>query len=154
MGRVDIQVKMMRMEHDRQSVAFKLHYGRHEADSSHGCHATTWWRTYWKDSEPHKTHAAKMHRPFRKEMADDILRRHRTKRRVGFDIKDVGSDASGSKSKKGDDPMIGYEDMQTRIAKRKTEQEKRSNKKRVENSWSKMQTRRKLVSLLASLQEL
>ena len=58
MGRVDIQVKMIRVEHDQQSVAFELHYGRHETDSSH---ATTWWKTYWKDSERHETHAVKMH---------------------------------------------------------------------------------------------
>ena len=47
-----------------------------------------------------------------------------TKRRVGFDIEDVSSDASGSKSKRGDDPMIGYEAMQTRIANSKQEREK------------------------------
>ena len=40
----------------------------------------------------------------------------RTKRRVGLDIEDVGSDASGSKSRKGDNPMIGYEAMQLRIS--------------------------------------
>ena len=73
MGRVDIQVKMIRVQHDRQSVALELHYGRHETESSH---ATTWWRTYWKDSEPHEGHAVKMHRPFHKEMAD-IPRRRR-----------------------------------------------------------------------------
>ena len=65
-----------------------------------------------------------------------------TKRRVGFDIEDVGPDASGSKSKRGDYPMIGYEAMQTRIANRKKEREKDdagtkpvkgSNKKRVKN---------------------
>ena len=47
-----------------------------------------------------------------------------TTRRVGFDIEDVGSDALGSKSKRGDGPMIGYEAMQTRIANRKKEREK------------------------------
>ena len=76
-----------------------------------------------------------------------------TKRRVGFHIEDVGSDASGSKSKKGNGPMIGYEAMQTRIANRKKEREKcaagtkpvkGSNKKRLkkprkQKSWSKMQ---------------
>ena len=31
---------------------------------------------------------------------------------VGFDIKDAGSDASGSRSRKGDEAMIGYEAMQ------------------------------------------
>ena len=58
-----------------------------------------------------------------------------------FAIDDGGSDASGSKSKKGEDsPMKGYEAMQTRIANRKKEGEKSaagskpakgSNKKRV-----------------------
>ena len=69
MRHVDIQVKMIhvRVEHDRQSVALELHYSRHETDSSH---ATTWWRTYWQDSEPHETHPVKMHRPFLKETAD------------------------------------------------------------------------------------
>ena len=38
-----------------------------------------------------------------------------TKRRVGFDIED----ASGSKSRKGNELMIGYEAMQLRIAHRK-----------------------------------
>ena len=66
-----------------------------------------------------------------------------TKRRVGFDIEGVGTDASGSKSKRGDDPMIGYEAMQTRIANRKKELEKcaagtkpvkGSNKKRVKKT--------------------
>ena len=47
-----------------------------------------------------------------------------TKRRVEFAIKDRGSDAQGSKSKRGDDPMKGYEAMQTRIANRKKEREK------------------------------
>ena len=62
----------IRVEHDRQSVALALHYGRHETDSNH---ATTWWRTYWKDSEPHEAHATKMHQPFRKEIADVPRRR-------------------------------------------------------------------------------
>ena len=64
---------------------------------------------------------------------------------MGFDIEDVGSDASGSKSKKGDDPMVGYEAMKIRIANRKKERErekcaagnkpvKGSNKKRVKNA--------------------
>ena len=44
-----------------------------------------------------------------------------TTRRVEFDIEDVGSDASGSKSRNGDEPMIGYEAMQLRIAHRKKE---------------------------------
>ena len=44
-----------------------------------------------------------------------------TKRRGGFDIEDVGSDASGSKCRIGDEPMIGYEAMQLRIAHRKKE---------------------------------
>ena len=67
-----------------------------------------------------------------------------TKRRVGFDIEDVSSNASGSKSKRGpDDPMIGYEAMQTRIPNRKKEREKYaagtkpvkgSNKKRVKKT--------------------
>ena len=76
MGRVDIQVETIRVEHelhDRQSVVLELHYGRHKPDFSR---ATTWWRTYWKDSEPHETHAVKMHRPFLHETAD-IPRRHR-----------------------------------------------------------------------------
>ena len=47
-----------------------------------------------------------------------------TKRRVGFDVEDVGSDASGSESRKGDEPMIGYEAMQLRIAHRKKERER------------------------------
>ena len=38
-------------------------------------------------------------------------------------IEDVGSDASGSKSMKGDTLMIGYEAMQLRIAHRKKEGE-------------------------------
>ena len=55
----------------------------------------------------------------------------------------MGSDASGSKSKKDDDPMLGYEAMQTRIANRKKEREecaagtkpvKGSNKKRVKKT--------------------
>ena len=66
-----------------------------------------------------------------------------TKRRVGFDIEDVSSDASGSNSKRGDDPMIGYGAMQTRIANSKQEREKGaagtkpvkgSNKKRVKTT--------------------
>ena len=36
-----------------------------------------------------------------------------TKQRVDFAIQDGGSDASGSNSKRGDDPMEGYEAMQT-----------------------------------------
>lgn len=47
-----------------------------------------------------------------------------TKRRVGFDIEDVGSDDSGSNPKRGGDPMIGYEAMRTRIANLKKEREK------------------------------
>ena len=73
MGRVGIQVKLIRVEQDRQSVVLELCYSRHEADSNH---ATTWWRKYWKEPEPHEPHAAKRHRPFRKEMAD-IPRRQR-----------------------------------------------------------------------------
>ena len=42
-----------------------------------------------------------------------------TKRRVKFGIEDVGSDASRCKSRKGDQPMIGYEAMQLQIAHRK-----------------------------------
>ena len=38
-GCVGNQVKMIRVEQDRQSVVLELHYGRHEADSNH---ATTW----------------------------------------------------------------------------------------------------------------
>ena len=48
------------------------------------------------------------------------------KRRGGFklDIEDVGSDASGSKSRKEDESVIGYEAMQLRIAHRKKERER------------------------------
>ena len=48
-----------------------------------------------------------------------------TKWRVEFDVDDGGSDASGSKSKRGEDnPIMGYEAMQTRIANQKKEREK------------------------------
>ena len=47
-----------------------------------------------------------------------------TTRRVGFDIEDVGSDASGSKPRRGDGPMIEYEATQTRLANRNKEREK------------------------------
>ena len=88
---------------------------------------------------------------------------------MGFDIEDVGSDASGSKSNRGDDPMIGYEAMQTRIANLKKEREKcaadttpvkSSNKKRVKktkearDSEQDANETRELVSSLASLHEL
>ena len=58
MGRVDIQVKTIRVEQDRQSVILELRYGRHGTDFN--C-ATTWWRTLWRDSEPHETHFVKIY---------------------------------------------------------------------------------------------
>ena len=42
MGRVDVQVKMTRVEHDWQSVALELHYGRHETDSNHATTSRFW----------------------------------------------------------------------------------------------------------------
>ena len=48
-----------------------------------------------------------------------------TKRRVELAIGDDGSDASGSRSKRGtDNPMKGYKEMQARITAQKKEQEK------------------------------
>ena len=71
-GRVDIQVKKMRAEQDRQSVVLALCYSRHETDFN--C-ATTWWRTLWRDSEPHETHFGKTPRPNLKDMADTLRQR-------------------------------------------------------------------------------
>ena len=71
MRRVDIQVKKIRLEQDRQSVVLELRYGRHETDFNR---ATTWWRTLWRDSEPHETHFVKMHRTILKAMADTLRR--------------------------------------------------------------------------------
>ena len=67
MGRVGIQVKTIRVEQDQKSVVLELLYGRHGTDFNR---ATTWWRTLWRDSEPHETHFVKMHRPILKDMAD------------------------------------------------------------------------------------
>ena len=65
-----------------------------------------------------------------------------SKRRVGFDIQDGGSDASGSKSKRGDDPMIGYEAMQTRIANRKKEREKDAAGTKPVKGWNKKRVKK------------
>ena len=67
MGRVDIEVKMIRVEQDRQLVVLELRYGRHRTDLSR---AMTWWRNLWHDSEPHEAHCVKMYRPIVKDMAD------------------------------------------------------------------------------------
>ena len=64
---VDIQVKMIRVQRDHQVVVLELQYGTHEAGLNH---ATSWYRTVWKDSEPHETHIVKMHRPILKDMGD------------------------------------------------------------------------------------
>ena len=71
MGRVDIQVKMMRVEQDRQSVVLELHCGRHATDFNR---ATTWWRALWRGSEPHETHFVKIHRPIPKDMSATLRR--------------------------------------------------------------------------------
>ena len=49
MGPVDIQVKTIHVERDRQSVVLELRYGRHETDLNR---ATSWYRTLWQDSNP------------------------------------------------------------------------------------------------------
>ena len=66
-----IQVKTIRVEQDRQSVVLELHYGRHGTDLNR---ATTWWRTLWRDSEPHETHFVKIQQPILKNMADTLRR--------------------------------------------------------------------------------
>ena len=68
-GGVDIQVKMIRVQRDHQVVVLELQYGRHETGLHH---ATSWYRTLWKDSGPHETHLIKMHRPILKDMGDTI----------------------------------------------------------------------------------
>ena len=74
MGRVDtcIQVNMIRVEQDGQSVVLELRYGRHVTDFNR---ATTGYRTLWQDSKPHETHFIKMHRPILKDMGTTLRRR-------------------------------------------------------------------------------
>ena len=81
MGRMDIQVKIIRVERDRQSVVSEPCYGRHEADLNH---AAGWYRTLWQDSNPHETHLIKMYRPILKDnvMGPTIRRRQRLLRRM------------------------------------------------------------------------
>ena len=71
MGRVDIQVKTIHVERDRQSVVLELRYGRHETDLNR---ATSWYRALWQDSNPHKTHFIKMYRPIFKDMGATLRR--------------------------------------------------------------------------------
>ena len=71
MGRVDIQVKMIRVERDHQSVVLELRYGRHETGLNH---ATSWYRTLWQDTKPHKTHLVKIYRPILKDMGATLRR--------------------------------------------------------------------------------
>ena len=174
MGRVDIQLNTICVGQDRQSVFLELRYGRHATDFNR---ATTWWRTLWRNSEPHEIHFVNTHQPILKYIAESLRRRclslggqrlltvlalgvtyrrppqHRlagrvalrqempssvekgavpgipggsceTKRRVEFAIADGGSDTSGWKSKREDDnPMKGYEAIQTRFAHRNKERE-------------------------------
>ena len=68
---LDVHVKAMRVEQDRQSVVLELRYGRHATDFNR---TTTWWRSLWRDSEPHETHFVKMHRPILKGMTDTLSR--------------------------------------------------------------------------------
>ena len=83
MGPVDIQVKTIHVERDRQSVVLELLYARHETDLTR---ATSWYRTLWQESNPHETYTIKVHRPILKDMGATLRRRRE-------------SDASGSKSK-------------------------------------------------------
>ena len=71
MGRVDIQVKTIRVEHDRQSVVLELRYGRHETDMNR---AASWYRTLWRGSNPYETHFIKMYRPILKDMGATLRR--------------------------------------------------------------------------------
>ena len=72
MGHVDIQVKTIHVERDRQSVVLELRYGRHETDLNR---ATSWYRTLWQDSNPHETHSIKMYHPILKDMGATLRRR-------------------------------------------------------------------------------
>ena len=71
MGRVDIQVKMMHVERDRQSVVLELRYGRQEPDLNR---VTSWYRALWQDSNPRETHFIKMYRPILKAMGATLRR--------------------------------------------------------------------------------
>ena len=62
MGPVGIQdlVKMTRGERDRHTVYLELQY----EELGNGLnHATSWFRTLWKDSQPHEIRRIKMYPP-------------------------------------------------------------------------------------------
>ena len=55
-GRVDIKVIRAQRDHQDLVVVLELQYGRHETGLNH---ATSWYRTLWKDSDPHETRLIK-----------------------------------------------------------------------------------------------
>ena len=61
-GPVDIQVKTTRVGRDRHAVVFELQYEGRETGLNH---ATSWFKTLWKDSRPHETRRITMYPPIK-----------------------------------------------------------------------------------------